>query len=182
MNPCVLALLQALRRNFGIVRFGGIAVDADLVAELAAQHLVNRDVVGFARQVPQRHFHSAHAAALPRVAAELFDLAENPVDVAGVLAENPALQLQRVILARAIADFAQSIDALVGIDADDGGGHRNSPHHHDPHVGDLQIGRFGIGVGVLGKRFERFVHQESGGQCPGGFLKKERRQPVPLSR
>src|ERR1022692_2330487 len=41
-----------------------------------------------------------------------------------------------------------------------------------PHVGYLQIARFRIGVGVLRKRFQRFVNQESGGQRPGGFLKK----------
>ena len=167
-----LALLQALAEDFGIARFRGVAVDPDLVAELAAEHLVDGNVVRLARQVPERHFHSADAAALARVAAELLDLAEKLVDVAGVLAEDPALQLQRVILAGAIAHLAQAVDALVGIDSDDGRRHRHSPHHHHPHVGDLQIARFGIGVGVLRKRFQRFVNQESGGQRPGGFLKK----------
>ena len=38
-----------------------------LVAELAAEHLVDGDVVRLARQVPQRHLDAADAAALPRV-------------------------------------------------------------------------------------------------------------------
>ena len=42
----------------------------------------------------------------------------------------------------------------------------------DPHVGDPQIGRFGIGIGVLRKRLQRFSGEESGGQRPGGFLEK----------
>ena len=156
----------------GSSRFGGVAIAADLVAELAAEHLVDRHAVGFARQVPERHLDAADAAGLPRVAAELFDLAEDLVDVAGILAQDAALQDQRVVLAGAVAHFAEAVDALVGVDADDRRRHRRSAHHHHAHVGDLQIGRLGIGVGVLRKRFQRFVDQESGGQRPGGFLKK----------
>ncbi len=85
-----LALLQTLAEHLGIARFGGVAIDSDLVAELAAEHLINRNVVGLAGEVPQCHFHTAHAAALARVTTELLDLAEQPVHVAGVLTENPA--------------------------------------------------------------------------------------------
>src|ERR1019366_8186097 len=84
-----LAVLQALAEDLGIARFRSVAVDAYAVAELAAQHLVNGNVVRLAREVPQGHLHRAHAAALPRVTAELFDLAEHFVDVAGVLVEDP---------------------------------------------------------------------------------------------
>ena len=63
----VLAQLQALAVHLRIVRFGGVGVAADLVAELAAEHLVDRHVVGFAGQIPQRHLDAADAAGLPRV-------------------------------------------------------------------------------------------------------------------
>ncbi|MPN62966.1 hypothetical protein SDC9_210719 [bioreactor metagenome] len=41
-----------------------IAVHADLIAEFAAQHLVQGHAVGLARQVPQRDLHAGYPAAL----------------------------------------------------------------------------------------------------------------------
>ncbi len=40
-------------------------------------------------------------------------------DVAGVLAEDAALQEQRIGLDRAVAQFAESVDSLIGVDAND---------------------------------------------------------------
>ena len=48
--------LQALREDLGVFRFGGVGVDPDLVAEFAAQHLVDRHAVHFAGDVPERFF------------------------------------------------------------------------------------------------------------------------------
>ena len=59
-------------------------------------------------------------------AAELLDLAEELVDVAGVLAEQPALQHQRVVLAGAVAHLAEAVDALVGVDPDERARHRRA--------------------------------------------------------
>ena len=42
--------------------------------------------------------------------AELLDLAKNLIDIAGILAQNPALQKQGVRLAGAIANFAEADD------------------------------------------------------------------------
>ena len=48
-----------------------VGIQADAVAVLAAQHLVDGDAVRLARQVPQGHFDAGDAAALPAVVAEL---------------------------------------------------------------------------------------------------------------
>lgn len=44
---------------------------------------------------------------------------EDHIDIAGVLTEQHALELQCVFTVSGIAHFAQAIDALVGVDADD---------------------------------------------------------------
>lgn len=54
---------------------------------------------------------------------ELFDFAENLVDVAGILTDQLPLQGQRVVHAGAVPHFAVARDALVGVDADQGQTH-----------------------------------------------------------
>src|SRR5262249_40482554 len=112
----LLALLQPLAVNDQIVRLRGIGVAADLVAKLTAERLGNRHAIRFARQVPQRHLNRTDAAGLPAVAAELFDLTENFIDVAGILAQDAALEEQRIGFAGAVAHLAQAVDTLVGVD------------------------------------------------------------------
>ena len=73
-----------------------IAVDADLIAEFAAQQLIQRHAVRLARQIPERHLDRRDAAALPGGAAELLDLVEDLVHVAGIFAEDAAFEHQRV--------------------------------------------------------------------------------------
>src|SRR5581483_6495122 len=76
----LLALLQALRVNSGILRFCSIGIDADPVAKLAAsEQRVHRSVIDLARDIPESHLNRAYPASLARVSAELLDLAENPV-------------------------------------------------------------------------------------------------------
>ena len=84
-----IAMRSFARRpySFGIQRLGGVGVDADRVAPLAAQHLVDGNVVDLARNIPQRHLHRAHAACLARAAAELGDLLKEIVDAERILAE-----------------------------------------------------------------------------------------------
>ena len=108
-----------------------------------------------AGQIHQRHLDAAHAAGLPRVAAELLDLAEDLVDVAGVLAEDAALEHQRVGLAGAVAHFAVADQALVGVDADQRTGHRRADDDRDAQVGDLQLRRLRRRLDVLRERVER---------------------------
>ena len=60
-----------------------------------------------------------------------------------------ALQHQRVVLARAVAHFAEPVDALVRIDANDRARHGRAYDGGHPHVRDLQVRRFGVRVDVL---------------------------------
>src|SRR3569623_1262146 len=107
-EAAIHALLVALA-GLGATRLfrGGVAVDADRLAEAAAQHLVDRNAIGLAGEVPQRDLDGGDAAALPAVAAELLDAAEQAIDVARVLAQQPALQHQGEGGAGAVAHFAE---------------------------------------------------------------------------
>jgi hypothetical protein len=58
----------------------------------AAHHGANRRVIDLAGDVPQRHFDGADASGLPRVSAELLDLAENLVELQRILADDAAFQ------------------------------------------------------------------------------------------
>src|SRR6266496_3026736 len=111
------SLLHALRINFGIFRFGGVGIDANFVAKLAAAyHGIRRGVVNFSGDIPECHFNCAHSATLPRMPAELLDLAKKLIELQRVLAYDAAFQEKRVSRASTIAHFAQSINALVGVD------------------------------------------------------------------
>src|SRR5262249_17018813 len=112
--------LELVAHVDGVLGFGRVAVAADAVAELAAEELVDGDAVGFAGKVHERHLDGADATCEAGVSAKRFYLAEELVDVAGILAEDAALEHEGVNLAGAVADFAEAVDALVGVDADDG--------------------------------------------------------------
>ena len=119
-EPQGLALQGALYVAFGrgLVGRGGIAIDAHLVAVLAAQKLVAGHAVGLAGQVPEGKLDAGHAAALATGAAIAFDRAEEHIDVAGVLAQEKALELEGVLLVAGVSDLADAIDILVRVDAD----------------------------------------------------------------
>ena len=141
-EPEIHALLEPLA-GLGAARLlrVGVAIDAHLVAELAAEHLVDRNAIGLAGEVPKRDLDSRDAAALPPMAAELLDAAEQPVDIAGVLAQQPALEHQRIGRAGAVAHFAEADDALVGVDFDQRRGERRADDLGDAHVGDAKCAR-----------------------------------------
>ena len=124
----------------------GVAIDAHLVAEAAAEHLVDRHAIGLAGEVPERDLDRGHAATLPAMPAELLDAAEQAVDVAGVLAEQPALEHQRVGGAGAVPHLAEPHDALVGVDLEQRRGERRADDLGHPHVGDAKLGRLRVGV------------------------------------
>jgi hypothetical protein len=50
------------------------------------------------------------------MASELFDLSEDLVDIAGILAQDSALQHQGIGFAGAIAHLSISRDSLIGVD------------------------------------------------------------------
>ena len=118
-----------------------VGVQADAVAVPAAEHPVDGDAVGLARQVPQGHLDAGDAAALPAVVAELPNRLEDPLHVARILAEQPALEHQGVPLAAAVADLAVAGDALVRVDPDQGNPHRGPRNDGDPQIGDPQLRR-----------------------------------------
>ena len=150
----LLALLEAIAVDVWIVRFGGVRVTAYFVAELSAEHLIDGNVVSFARQIPQRHFDGADASALARVKSELLYFAENFVDVAGIFTQNATFEHQCISLRRAVANLAQAINPLICIDANHRAGHRRAGHRGYAQVGNFELGRFGSGVGVLHHRIE----------------------------
>ena len=124
----------------------GVAIHAHPVAELAAEHLVDRNAVGLAGEVPERDLDRRHAAALAAVTAELLDAPEEPVDVARVLAEEAALQHQREGGAGAVAHLAEADDPLVGVDLQERRRERRADDVGDAHVGDAKLGGPRIGV------------------------------------
>jgi hypothetical protein len=93
----------------------------------------------------QRDLDAGDAAALAAPVAELLDRAEDHVDVAGVLAQQHALELQRVLAVAGIAHLADAVDALVGVDADDGVVVVRADRRRSQ-VGDLEVGRAREGV------------------------------------
>ncbi len=97
----------------------GIAVHANLIAELTAQHLPNRNAVDTAYQIPQGDFYRADAAALTGTAAELLNTAEDLIDVTGIFAQDNALEHLGVQSGRTVTHFAVAADTLVGVDTDD---------------------------------------------------------------
>src|ERR1035438_10115862 len=171
----LLAGFQALCEDVRVRRFVRVGVNSDAVAELAAQHLVDGHVVHFAGDIPEGLFDGYHATGLPAMEAELFDLLEEIGDVERVLIQQAAFQKQRIGGAGAVADFSQSIDALVGVEADDGA--RAWPGlRHDRHakVGDLERGGARAGVDVsLRRLFGRgFPRQERAAHDPGRGLEQ----------
>ena len=95
--------------------------------------------------VEERHLDAADAAALPPVIAELLDLTEELVDIAGVLAEQARFEQQRVGRAGAITHFAVAADALIGVQAKQRDVERQRLEIDDAQVGDFQIGSGGSG-------------------------------------
>ena len=140
----------------GIARVG-VAIHAHPVAEFAAEHLVDRHAIGLAGEVPERDLDRGDAAALPAVTAELLDPPEQPVDVAGVLAEQPALQHQGEGGAGAVAHFAEADDSLVGVDLEERGRERRADDLGHPHIGDPKLGRLRIRVDPVEGFFRRIL-------------------------
>ena len=138
----------ALGTVFGHVRVR-VAVDAHLVPELAAEHVVHGDAIRLSRQVPEGDLDAAHAATLPAVEAELLDPAEDFVDVAGVFAQYTALEHERVGLGGHVTHLAKAHDALVGVELQDLAGVRRAREVRKAHVRDAQLRRLRAGIDVL---------------------------------
>ena len=157
-------LLNALLQSVAHVQAGvlavnvGIAVHTNLVAELTAEHLVNRNAVGLTGDIPQREFHAADAARLTGHTAELLDAAEDLVDVAGVLTDEETLEHLSIELGRAVADFTVTRDALVGLNAQQGAVHGGANDVNKTHVRDAKITGLGVRVDMGKSLFKILGH------------------------
>ena len=96
-------------------------VDADLVADLAAEELVDRHAGGLAGDVPEGVLDGADRRAVGLEGAALADLQHHPLDVGGVLADQRVAEVQDAGLEVGLGelDLAEAVEALVGDDADD---------------------------------------------------------------
>ena len=116
----------------------GIAVTADLIAELAAKKLPDGNAPRFSGNIPAGNFNSANAACLPGIAAELFDAAEDLFHVAGVFPQNTAFEHGGVGGTGSIAYFAVADQALIGIKFDQSTPFGRAVDLGKAHIGDLQ--------------------------------------------
>ena len=150
------ALVHADLERLAHVRAGvlaadvGIAVDANLVAVFAAQHLINRNAIRLAGQIPQRDLDAADAAALARMIAELLHAAEQLFNIAGVFADQTALQHFRIDAVAAVAHLAQADDALIGVDLHQGTVHGRANDIRKADICNAQITGSGISVDIGG--------------------------------
>ena len=123
-----------------------IAIHADLVPEFAAQQLIQGHAVGLARQIPQGNFNAADAAALPGMAAELLDLAENFIHIAGVLTQNAAFEHQSIGLAGGVPHLAVACDPLIGFNFQNRAALGRAVDINESHIRNFQIRRAGAGI------------------------------------
>ena len=97
-----------------------LGVHADLVAKFPAKHLIDRHAISFAGQIPQRVLNRVDAAPPAVIRAMDLDLAEDLVNVAGILAEHSGLMRQHVVRLGAVPNrLAVTRNSLIGIDSDD---------------------------------------------------------------
>lgn len=75
------------------------------------------------------------------MAAELFDAAEDLVDVAGIHAQDARLEHEGIARVGSVAHLSESHDALVGVELDQRATHRRVLDVGDAEVGDFEIRR-----------------------------------------
>ena len=137
-----------------------VAVNPDAVPVFTAKHLVHRDAVGLAGQVPQGDLNPADPAALTGGTAELPDTPEELFHVAGVFTQDAAFQHFGIDPVAAVPDLAQPRDALVGINLHQGTVHGGADDVREAHIGNLQLARGGAPVERTGQQaFIVFRHE-----------------------
>jgi hypothetical protein len=143
---------------------GGVVVDADLVAEAAAEEGGGGNAEDLAGEVPECHFDAAGgthevvgravgAGAAERGAAGA-EACVDGVDLQRVLADKPGLEGEDLLLdpdAGAAVGFADAVDTVIGGDFDEGIG-APSLHHHDLDVADFDLADLCGGGGKAGEK------------------------------
>ena len=127
---------------FGI----GVAVAADPVAVFAAEQLPDGHAPGLSGKVPHRKLKSADTARLTGIAAELLDPAEDLFRIAGIFAENTALEHRRVSATGGIADFSVTDKPLIGVNLDERAALRRTVDVRKTDIRDFQCGWINTGI------------------------------------
>ena len=122
---------------------GGVRVTAHPVTEPAAEQHVGRNLQQAAGQVVQGHVDRGHAATLTAVEAELAHAFEDRADVQRVLAEQPALEHQRVVPAGAVTHLAVAAHPDIRVQPQDRGPERHTDQRGYADVGDTDIPGYG---------------------------------------
>ena len=115
-----LAPLHALAVDLRIGNARGVAIDQQAVVELVAQKAPRRHAVHFARQIVEPNIDGAISAAARSLKSEPANPRKDRVDFQGIPAYHEGLQQQGLADHVVAEDLAQAIDALVGVDTDDG--------------------------------------------------------------
>src|ERR1035437_2690832 len=137
-KPRLLAFHHALGVNLGAGTLRGVAVAANAVAILGTDQPPDRYAIDLACDVVQSDIQGAVTAAEPPLVGEIADAIQNGFDIQRVLAQDVRFENQRHALISCIANLAQTIDALVGVDPDDRivvvGGDPDRPHICNPQL------------------------------------------------
>ena len=113
------------------------AVHPDAVPEFTSQHLIHRYPICFSRQVPEGKLYAAYSAALSGRASELFNPAEQLINIAGILAYKTAFKCQHIIAGPAVPDFSIAHQSLVCINLYQGTMHGSPYNISYPYVRNL---------------------------------------------
>ena len=127
----------------------GVAVNAHLVAEFAAQHLPQRDAPRLAGQIPQRDLDAADAAALTGGAAKLTNAAEELIDIAGIFADQTGFEHQRIGCAGSISHLSVADQTLIGVNLDQGAMLGRAGEIGDADIRYFQFGGGGTNVHIF---------------------------------
>ena len=115
-----------------------VAVATNLVAPLAPEELPAGYAPSLAAKIHTGQFDRADAAGLARIAAELFDAAEDLLDIAGILAEDARLEHGGVSPARSIANFPVPNEPLIGVKLEQRATLRRAVDIGKAHIGDAK--------------------------------------------
>src|SRR5262249_25972948 len=96
------AFLEQIAHLRTIRHGGGIDIATHAVTELPPRQHIAGNAIGLARQIHQRHFDATNATGLTTMMAELLNLAEDLIDIAGVFTDQTALEQQGIGLAGAV--------------------------------------------------------------------------------
>ena len=122
-------------------------INANLVAHLAAEQLVDRNARGLAGNIPQRMLDHRDGGAIGLERAALADLHHAALDIGRVFADQRVAEMQdeRLEVGLGVFNLADTIQALIGDDADD----RVLADDGNAQIGNLHLFILGPTLGSL---------------------------------